>query len=252
MEKQTVPPSQIIVVCDGLQNDEVTDYISKIKEKTLYTIVEYSSNMGLAYALNKGIMVAENELIARMDSDDYSLAERCEKQLDVFMHNPDMALVGTAAQEYVSDPFAPRGAYRIKPGSIEEIKEAIRRSNPFIHSTVMFRKSVVLKCGGYDSKLLRRQDYDLFTKIVAEGYAVCNLTEILLLFKADDNFAKRNKDRQTCKDRMIVQKRVLQRGQCSLGDYLYVGLTMLGSRVTPAWVYKLVYRKMKTQNMIKE
>ena len=43
--------------------------------------VRNKTNLGLGLALNAGLKECRNELVARMDTDDCSKPERCEKQL---------------------------------------------------------------------------------------------------------------------------------------------------------------------------
>ncbi|MDD6157399.1 MAG: glycosyltransferase [Lachnospiraceae bacterium] len=247
MLNQTLKASQFIIVCDGSISEEIEGILLEFVERfpELFWIIKLEQNVGLAAALNEGIKVAKYELIARMDSDDISLPDRCRQQVQLFWENPELALVGTAARDFNGDVNQVSGKIRLKPESHEEIIKEMRRNNPFIHSTVMFKKSVVLECGGYDNSLRRRQDYDLFSKIVSRGYRAANIREPLLLFRVDDNFIDRNRNRETCDARLTVQKRIWRRGECSIGDYLYVFLAMKISPMVSSGLYKRIYSLIK-------
>lgn len=69
---QTLKPSEIILVEDGPLTVELYDVIRELKVKLENTlkIVKLEKNSGLGIALNKGIFECENELVARMDTDD--------------------------------------------------------------------------------------------------------------------------------------------------------------------------------------
>ncbi len=250
MLAQTVRPEQFVLVFDGpvnaLVQEEVNRYVQA--EPNLFTIVPLTVNQGLAAALNHGIDAARNELIARMDSDDISFPDRCEKQLAAFAEDGELALLGTAAQEFTGEPVTDEIKLRRKPISHEEIKKTMRRNNPFIHSTVMFKKSAVTACGKYDQSMRRRQDHDLFSRMVSMGYKAGNLGEPLLYFRSDDAFIKRNRNKETCNARMTVQKRIFRRGECSLWDFLYVWLAMAVSRWVPAAAYRKIYSMMKNDS----
>ncbi len=240
MVNQTVAPEQFVIVWDGQVRQQLREIVRKyqIQHPDLFTFVQLERNMGLAYALNAGLEVCRNELVARMDSDDYSVSTRCEKQLLAFDKNPDLALLGTLVQNFVGAPDNIVGTAKTRPIDLESIKKVIRRYSPFSHPSVMYRKSIVAAVGSYDSQLRRRQDFDLFSRIVNSGYVAENLNEVLLLFRADENYHTRNKNKESCKSRIIVQKKIYKRGHCSLSDYLFIWFSMKISMIMPARLYK--------------
>ena len=69
---QTVKTDDFVIVCDGPLTEGldkvIADYVKTYSG--LFTVYRLSRNMGLAKALNNGILQCKNELIARMDSDD--------------------------------------------------------------------------------------------------------------------------------------------------------------------------------------
>lgn len=247
MINQTVFPDQFIIVLDGPIDDKLKKVINCYEKENpnLFTIVELNENKGLAVALNEGIKVSRNELIARMDSDDYSLPERCETQLYEFKKNPELDLLGANTQHFIDNPEKPLDAYAIHPIGIKNIKKTIRRNSAFSHPTVMFRKSAVVKCGCYDADLRRSQDHDLFTRMIYEGCMVDNIDKTLVLFRADADCMLRNRNQESCKARIIIQKRLLKRKQCSIIDYLYVRLGVVVAQILPEKIYIFIYSLVK-------
>ena len=104
MVKQTKKPDEIVLVKDGPVTDELQSVIDKIDEKNPNLIVQVPlpKNKGLGLALNEGIKVCKNELLARMDSDDICDKERCEKQLKRFQENEKIDIVGGIVTEFVN------------------------------------------------------------------------------------------------------------------------------------------------------
>ena len=83
MLNQSVATNDFVLVCDGPLTDSLDEVISNF-EKTnpgLFNVVRLPENKGLALALNEGITHCKNEIVARMDSDDFSKPDRIEKQL---------------------------------------------------------------------------------------------------------------------------------------------------------------------------
>ena len=86
---QTVPTDDFVLVCDGPLNPELDAVIAQMQQAfgpVLY-VLRLKQNGGLGKALNAGIQHCKNELVARMDSDDISRPDRCEKQLKVFLQH---------------------------------------------------------------------------------------------------------------------------------------------------------------------
>ena len=247
MLNQTFPPNQVVVVLDGPVNDDVRQLIDTYNYKSpgLFTIVPLDQNHGLAYALNTGLDECRNEYIARMDSDDYSLPERCEKQLLFLKNNSDYAMVGTSTKNFVGDITNIISYEKKRAITYEEICSVINKSCPFCHPSVMFKKSIILRVGGYDAELTRSQDYDLFSRLIWHGYKAANLPDVLFLFRADEGFSARTKSKESCDCRIIIQRRLLERKQCSLADFFYIWLAMKATRLLPPGIYKMLYQFIK-------
>lgn len=251
MLNQTVFPEQFVIVYDGPLDSRIQDTISGYCSMypNLFTIVKLETNMGLAAALNAGLDACRNELVARMDSDDYSLPERCEYQLREFEKDKELALLGTMTKTFVDNPENTSEFIKYRPTTEAEIKKAIRRNSPFSHPSVMYKRSIVIKCGYYDPELRRSQDHDLFSKIINAGYVARNIDKVLLLFRADDSMMKRNKNKESSIARIEVQKRLLKRHECSIFDFVYIYIMMICSIIVPVSIYKKVYKILKSKGV---
>ena len=247
MLNQTVAPDEIVIVEDGPLTDDLYAVLNNYKEKYPQKIhtVRNEKNCGLAYSLNVGLAACRNELVARMDTDDYSLPNRCEEQLNRFKNDGELALLGTQTRYFKTNPNDAGEKIHYHPIGMDAIKKTVRRYSPFGHPTVMYKKSTVLACGGYDKELRRSQDYDLFSKMIATGNKADNIDEALVLFRADDKMMGRNKNKESCKNRILIQKRLYKRGECSLGDLLYIQFAMFVSQMIPVSLYSFVYKIVK-------
>lgn len=249
MLQQTVKPDQFVIVWDGPVGDALKYTVQQFEVlyPDVFTTVQLEENHGLAYALNEGLKHCRHDLVARMDSDDYSLPERCEKQLREFERDNQLALLGGNTQHF-HDDISKTDKRSYQPIGEDAIKKCLRRNSAFSHPTVMFRKSCVEACGGYDSNLRRSQDHDLFSKMVWKGYRCLNLEDILVLFRADENMMLRNRNPESCKARMIIQKMLLKRKQCSMLDYIYVCSGVTAMKLLPEKLYIAVYKLLKEKS----
>ena len=222
MLAQTVLPEQFVIVIDGPVQDKVKQIICKYQHDyaNLFTILPLKHNGGLGKALNVGLWHCRNELVARMDADDISMPQRCERELELFVQNKKLALCGTYIDEFYDIPENVRTIRKV-PTEYEAIKKFIRRRQPFNHPTVMFRKSEVIRCGGY-GKLVRKQDFDLFSRMINNGCYALNIDESLLKFRADEDNYKRRKSWSYIKSTIEVGILNYKRKYCSIADLIYI------------------------------
>ena len=155
MINQTLPPDEIVLVEDGLLTADLYAVIDEIKNAypRLITSVVHENNQGLGLSLQHGLEAARNEIIARMDTDDISVLERCEKQLNFMNINPDVTIVGGQIEEFIDEITNVVGKREV-PISDKELKEFLKSRCPFNHMTVMFRKSDILEVGNYQEWFL--------------------------------------------------------------------------------------------------
>ena len=244
---QTVKPGQFVIVFDGPVGEDLNGLVDSycLSEPELFTIVQLPENRGLAYALNAGLRYCRYDLVARMDSDDFSLPHRCEKQLSEFDKKPNLALIGTFIRTFKTNINDASPGVTAYPLNNVEIRKAFRRTCPFAHPTVMYKKEAVYRCGGYDPALKRSQDHDLFSKMVGSGCEAENIGEPLLLYRTDDKCMKRNKSRYCCKVRILIQHRILKRKECSYRDYLFIAGIMTVLPLLPLSWYTKLYTLVK-------
>lgn len=249
MLNQTVPPEQFVIVKDGPLTPELDETLKQYSNQhpEVFTIVELKENCGLAVALDAGLSHCRNELVARMDSDDISLPERCQKQLERFMENAKLVVLGTNIDEFSETPENIKRS-RVVPSEYSEILKRIRRREPFNHPTIMFKKSEVIRCGGYGT-LRRCQDFDLFSRMMNMGCYAENINESLLLFRANEDNYKRRKGKKSSEGYMTVMKLNYKRGYCSWTDMLYARTAQFALAVMPTgmmkWVSNTFLRKKK-------
>lgn len=243
MLNQTVKPDEIVIVEDGPLNKELYSIVNGYKDKYpgLFTIVANDKNIGLGLALNEGLKVARNELIARMDTDDISKPDRCEKQLKVFEENPDFSIVGSWVDEFHSNPEEVIST-RAVPETSEKIYNFAKKRSAFNHPVVMYRKSKVLEYGGY-SDLRRNQDVDMFGRMLFNGCKAYNIQESLLWFRSNLDLAKRRKSWDNTKSYISTIKKFWKMGYSSFGNYMTVVIAQTIMFLMPAKLQNCVYKK---------
>lgn len=102
--KQSIPPTEIILVEDGKLPKTLEKIISQFQgSNSTIKIVQLPDNQGLGKALNEGIKHCSYELIARMDTDDIAKPDRFEKQIKIFEKYPDVDICSAWIEEFEND-----------------------------------------------------------------------------------------------------------------------------------------------------
>lgn len=237
MLNQTVAPDEIVLVEDGPLTDEL---YAVLDEYPMLHRVKNETNLGLGLALNVGLKECRNELVARMDTDDCSKPERCEKQLQRFLEKPYLAIVGSHIDEFVDDTSNVI-SQRIVPTTSEEIYKFAKKRSAFNHPTVMYSKTAVLENNGY-ANLKRNQDVDLFGRMQFKGYKAENIDEALLWFRSSDELAKRRKSWQNTWSYIATIRKFWKMGYSSFTDYAIVGIAQTGMYLMPIKLQNYIYK----------
>lgn len=240
MVNQELKPQQIIIVFDGPITVSLEGVVNSFVElePDLFTLVKLKENRGLGLALNEGIKASRNELIARMDTDDISYLERCRIQVDMFNRNPNLDIVGTLTSEFYESPNNIVSVRNV-PELQDEIVKFSRRRSPFNHPTVMYRRSSVLKVGGYRD-VLRNEDLDLFGRMLNSGSQAYNIQKELLYFRSNEDNYKRRKSWHNNYNYTKVIYNFWKNGYSSFSDFAFVATTQFGMYLAPTWLLKKV------------
>lgn len=244
---QTLTPEQIVIVKDGELTNELDAVIDHYKNsyQELFTVVELKNNVGLGLALNEGLKFCRNELVARMDTDDIAVKNRCELQVQEFERNEKLSILGSNIAEFYDNPDQIVSS-RVVPSTHEDILKFSRRRNPFNHPTVMYKKSEVLKVGGYGD-YRRNQDLDLFVRMLHNGCLSANLDQSLVLFRANKDNLKRRKSWEKCRSYIEMIYNFWKKGYSGFGDLIIVAVSQIVVFLAPIsfldWISSKFLRK---------
>ncbi|WP_439493740.1 glycosyltransferase family 2 protein [Bosea sp. (in: a-proteobacteria)] len=182
---QTFGDFELIAIDNGSFKDDTRDVLNRIAGETCdprLRIVTLDKNIGLAGALNHGIGLARGRYIARQDHDDLSQPTRLEKQVAFLEANPDVGLLGTRAEIWVGNE--PTARAHDHPVENAALQIDMLTNNPFVHTSIMMRKSVLDQVGAYTTDPERQppEDYELWSRI-ARVSQLANLPERLVVYR---------------------------------------------------------------------
>ncbi len=239
--EQTISTNDFVLVCDGPLNSELDDVIDTMKKKhPELNILRLKKNGGLGNALNIGIKHCKNELVARMDSDDISRPDRCEKQLKVFQNHPRLSVVSGFVEEFTASTDQIE-ARRVIPETQEQIIAFAKKRNPFNHPCVMYRKSAVEAAGGYQDFYLL-EDYFLWIRMLKNGAIGYNLQEPLLWMRAGSDMYRRRGGWKYAQSQKELFKYMKDCRFISESQYMKSVVVRAASSITPNWLREFMFK----------
>lgn len=245
MLAQTVFPDEVVMVKDGPLTDELEGVLAEYDRDNpgLFRFVSYPENRGLGYALSQGVLACRNELIARMDTDDYSFPDRMERQLAEFDADPALDMLGTQVYEFTDSPDRPVSVSDL-PLAGDELAGYSRRRNPFRHVPMVYRKSRVLAAGNYSAEFLYFEDWDLFSRMLAQGDRGRNLAEPLVAMRVSPDFFARRGGLAYLSRIWRFKTELYRRGYIGAADFLISFTPHLVVSLMPNRLRGAVYTRM--------
>lgn len=179
---QTEPEFEVIAVDDG-STDATRELLAEWARRDPRVRPVRQPHTGIVAALNRGLAEARGRYIARMDADDVAHPDRLRLQADYLDRHPETGLVACRA-EYLGDARQRRGLALFVEWtnsllSAEQIAAYRFVESPLIHPTVMFRRDLVERFGGYRAGPFP-EDYELWLRWLEAGVRMEKLPETLL------------------------------------------------------------------------
>jgi UDP-glucose 4-epimerase len=244
---QTYPADEVVLIEDGPLTEElyraVAEYEELCKNNDRYPdlhIHAFPENRKLGRALAKGVELCRNELVARMDTDDIAMPERLAKQVAYMESHVQVSVSGGAIREFNDEGTTDR--VKQMPKSQEEILNYVKLRNPLNHMTVIFRRSAILEAGNYQH-FPYLEDYSLWSRMLAAGYQIRNLDDVLVKARTSMNLVKRRSGWSYYQDFKKLRK--LQH-ELKLTNTLEYAKALVGTFIVlmqPGWVKELAYKK---------
>ena len=165
-----------ILVIDDRSTDGTADRALSIGDRRVR--VERARGSGLVDALNQGLEQARAPLIARADADDESLPGRLCHQLEVQRTTGADLVAGVA---FIVFPDGSPVIDRVRSTTVKKqcpgmtstsLRIQLHVGSALAHGSVMFRREAVLTAGGYRESMFPAEDYDLWARMLVQGYSL--------------------------------------------------------------------------------
>lgn len=201
---QTFTNFTFLIIDDG-STDSTKEILLQYEKKDSRINLVSRPNKGLIATLNEGLRIADTKFIARMDADDISFPDRLKLQIDFMKENSEISVCGSALK------IIETGEIKIYFSNSQDLKAISLFQCPVAHPTVMFKRDDVLSVGGYSPAAIYAEDYDLWDRMIYNGFRFCNIDKITLYYRLNldqDRFLYHAKMADTTSK---IHKRILNR-----------------------------------------
>lgn len=178
---------EFLIMDDG-STDSSFKLLNTFKDSRI-KLFRNKENIGLTKSLNKLIKSASGNIIARQDSDDVSIENRFEKQLD-FLFKNKLDMCTSRAFVKGTKKSIPRYSY------LFPVNQIIKYKNPFIHGTLFIYRSVLESVGLYNEDYKYAQDYKLFLDLINKGIKFQIMPDRLYILNTENNISVNHADEQ--------------------------------------------------------
>jgi glycosyltransferase involved in cell wall biosynthesis len=216
---QTYGDLEFLIIDDG-STDSTHDILYDVAREDSRIEVITREHRGMARSLNRGILAARGEFVARHDADDVSLPERLEIQVRFLDDHPEVAMVGGFA-EIIDGDDRSQGDL-IFPTDPSEIRASASCALTFQHGSLLIRRESVLAIGGYRPEFELAEDIDLAARMT-EQFVCTNIPMVLYCYRRHGENVTAVRRRELTQymelSQMLKQERNLQQGDRLMPGY---------------------------------
>lgn len=194
---QTYPNYELILIDNGSTDDSSAIAGSYLHHPHVVLVNE--PERGVVHAANRGIEVANGNLIARMDADDISSSNRLELQYEYFQRNPDLGVV-PGLVKYLG-PSENEGFIHY----VDWINSIVSREDiylnqfvefPIANPSMMFKKDLVSNYGLFKEGDFP-EDYEFFLRLQSHGVLMEKVDKSVLKWRDTSGRLTRNDPKYT-------------------------------------------------------
>ncbi|MBX6332622.1 MAG: glycosyltransferase [Gemmatimonadaceae bacterium] len=159
---QSYPHVEVIVVDDG-SPDDVAGVVARYPTVRLVR----QPNRGLSVARNAGLRAARGAYVVFLDADDRLFPAAVAAGMACFAEHPDAALVWGRFR-FIAEDGTPRDERVRRPTDGDLYYALLPRNHVEMLATVLFRRDIVERLGGFSTTLRAGEDYDLLLRMTRQ------------------------------------------------------------------------------------
>lgn len=222
---QTISDVEIIIVDDnGIGSLEQKNTENSLKEYESRNNIKYichECNSGGSVARNTGANNSDGKYLVFLDDDDVLLPNMLEKQLSLLKKTKENVAMAVCSGYYTHKDG--RGYIRkLKTGNINLLRDYLLDKEYFNTSTIMIKKDIYCKIGGFDESFDRHQDWEFCVRVLSSFDAkICEQPLIVRYFE-DRHSPKTIEQREKYLNYFFMQRGKMIEKKLGKKDFLKV------------------------------
>jgi glycosyltransferase involved in cell wall biosynthesis len=184
-----------IVVTDDGSTDGTPELLREFTDPRIH-IETFARNEGISTAMNATIARARGRYLAILNSDDWALPDRLQRQVAFLEAHPNVSLVFGLPRP-VDEAGNPAEAFNdfTIPLRFPDFSRRSWLRHFFFHGnclcapTAMIRREAYAAAGPYDARLTSLQDFDMWVRMLVAGYEIWLMSEQVTAFRVRDGNA---------------------------------------------------------------
>ncbi|HSS95800.1 MAG TPA: glycosyltransferase [Terriglobales bacterium] len=208
---QTFDNFELLALDDGSTDKSLAILREYELNDSRLRVLSWSQNRGLVPTLNELIANARGRFLARVDADDICFPQRFARQVSFLDLHADHALVGTFCE--LINNLGQRIGILKHPLDHDEIDRLQLEGRTCVsHTSVLLRRSIISKIGGYDPQFLHAEDLDLWLRLAEYG-KIANIPEVLTQYRLhEDSVSEIHGEQQRAAARLASETACRRRG----------------------------------------
>jgi glycosyltransferase involved in cell wall biosynthesis len=193
----SVLPRELIIVDDG-STDNSLQVLKDFGYLSFLKVIIFKKNRGLTAALNAALDAATGKYIMRADPDDRLCKTKIQRQYEFMERHSEIDVLGCNVH-YFDDATGKDINISNFPLVHREIEKAYRRGEHGVQHPTVFVKGDVYRKYRYQ-KIFPGEDYEIFARMIRDGYRFANLPEPLYRMRIHSGSATGNLKQKHIRD----------------------------------------------------
>ncbi|MBG2866484.1 glycosyltransferase [Proteus mirabilis] len=234
---------------DGPVASSIIELIEKYKNANPSYDIKFfyrDENLGLAKSLNELIeYIIEYDkdvtYIARMDADDINFSDRLEEQILFLEENKTVDVIGSSCKEFGANFSILK---EMETGH-SKLVDNIFKKCPFVHPSVIFRKSIFLNGFRYPIDTILSEDLAFWFLLLENGYKFSNIKRPLIHYRTSDDMLKRRKGLKKAFNETKIKISYMKKlRMTNMRNIIFIFSYFL-LRISPTFFIRFLYRYLR-------
>jgi glycosyltransferase involved in cell wall biosynthesis len=180
--EQRYPAFELVIVDDAStdRTRAIVESLSAADGAAHISLLRCDTRVGRSAARNQAIAVAQHDLIAIMDADDFALPSRLARSASMLTSIPEVSGVGGQLVAMHAEQLLTLAPAPTEPTEIHA--QLLDARMALMHPTVLARREVFQHGGGYREDMSWCEDLELFSR-AAHQFAFAASSDIWLLYR---------------------------------------------------------------------